>query len=61
MVKRARGHGMGTALVRHVLRVAAQEVGVGVTLHVRADNHAALKAYGRAGLVDAASWVLAVR
>lgn len=59
--RHARGRGVGTALVRHVARAAAAEVGVGVTLHVRADNAGAIATYERAGLVDVAAWVLALR
>lgn len=59
--KHARGHGIGTVLVNYVARAGVDEVGVGVTLHVRADNVGAIVAYERAGLVDVAPWILAVR
>lgn len=60
----ARGRGLGTALVAAAVRGAIAEPngqGRPVTLHVREDNHPALRAYARAGFVDQEPWRLAVR
>lgn len=58
----ARGAGLGfgavTAAVRRCLRVHG---GLPVTLHVRAENRAALRTYRGAGFVDREEWRLAVR
>ena len=59
-----RGQGLGTAMVATAVREAlAGRVTQGspVTLHVRADNDAALRAYATAGFVDHEAWRLAVR
>jgi ribosomal protein S18 acetylase RimI-like enzyme len=57
-----RGQGLGTAAVatavRHALREGASRP---VSLHVRADNTAAIHAYETAGFVDREAWRLAVR
>lgn len=59
----ARGAGLGTAAVAQAVREALAEGPAGrpVTLHVRADNVAALRAYAHAGFVDREEWRLAVR
>lgn len=58
-----RGQGLGTAAVAEAVRAALSERRVPrpVTLHVRADNRPALRAYDRAGFVDREEWRLAVR
>ena len=59
--ERARGRGLGTALVTEVLARVFDEGGPYATLHVRADNAPAVAAYRRSGLVDMGAWVLALR
>jgi uncharacterized protein len=56
-----RGRGVGGASVAAVADLLCREGAVGVTLHVRADNAAGLHAYERAGFVDRATWILALR
>lgn len=56
-----RGHGLATAVVAAVTRTLLEEGSPGVTLHVRADNDAAITAYSRAGFTDHGPWTLAVR
>lgn len=58
----ARGRGIGRALVAAATRRALEEdEGVPVSLHVRAANSAAIRAYSAAGFVDTEEWRLAVR
>jgi ribosomal protein S18 acetylase RimI-like enzyme len=59
----ARGRGLGTAAVAQAVRDAFAEGPRGrpVTLHVRADNEPALKAYAHVGFSDREEWRLAVR
>lgn len=59
----ARHVGLGRAAVAEAVRVALTEGGRrrAVSLHVRADNEPALRAYGAAGFVDVEAWRLAVR
>lgn len=59
----ARGEGLGRAAVAAAVRAALVEGGRGrvVSLHVRADNTPALRAYDAAGFDDVESWRLAVR
>lgn len=58
-----RGTGLGRAAVATAVRQALREGPRDrpVSLHVRADNTAALKAYDAAGFVDREAWRLAVR
>ncbi|HEX2027386.1 MAG TPA: GNAT family N-acetyltransferase [Nitriliruptorales bacterium] len=57
-----RGAGLGRASVAAAVRQAlAVNPTAPVTLHVRADNQAALRAYAGAGFVDREEWRLAVR
>ncbi len=58
-----RGHGLGRAAVAAAVRQSLAEGTRGrvVSLHVRADNAAALRAYEAAGFVDREAWRLAVR
>lgn len=57
-----RGSGIGTGLVTEAVRAALRDAPRRpVSLHVRADNPAALAAYDRAGFVDREQWRLAVR
>lgn len=58
-----RGRGLGTAAVVQAVRDALAEGPRDrpVTLHVRAENAPALRAYHRAGFVDREEWRLAVR
>lgn len=58
-----RGTGLGRAAVAAAVRAALVEGGQrrAVSLHVRADNVAALRAYAAAGFVDVEAWRLAVR
>jgi ribosomal protein S18 acetylase RimI-like enzyme len=56
-----RGQGLATALVAAVARSLALEGVPGVTLHVRADNTPAHRAYGSAGFVDRGPLTLALR
>lgn len=57
-----RGVGLGRAAVAAAVRQAlAVHPAAPVTLHVRADNQAALRAYAGAGFVDREEWRLAVR
>ncbi|MFP5310453.1 MAG: GNAT family N-acetyltransferase [Actinomycetes bacterium] len=59
----ARGEGLGRAAVAAAVRQALAEPPARrpVTLHVRAANDAALRAYAGAGFVDVEEWRLAVR
>ncbi len=59
----ARGSGLGRAAVATSVRQALAEGGPRrpVSLHVRGDNPAALRAYAAAGFVDREAWRLAVR
>jgi GNAT superfamily N-acetyltransferase len=58
-----RGQGIGRAAVAAAVRAALLEGprGRAVSLHVRSDNDAALRAYAAAGFVDTEAWRLAVR
>lgn len=58
-----RGSGLGRAAVAAAVRAALVEGGRGraVSLHVRADNVPALRAYAAAGFDDVEAWRLAVR
>ncbi|MDX1659886.1 MAG: GNAT family N-acetyltransferase [Nitriliruptorales bacterium] len=58
-----RGRGLGRALVAAAVRHAMAQMGVGrpISLHVRANNEPALRAYRGAGFVDREEWRLAVR
>ncbi len=58
-----RGEGIGTAMVAAAVRAATAELEPArpISLHVRADNIAALRAYVRSGFVDGEEWRLAVR
>lgn len=58
-----RGSGLGTAAVATAVRDALREGPRhrAVSLHVRADNHSALRAYATAGFLDREAWRLAVR
>lgn len=58
-----RGTGLGTAAVAAAVRQALRDGPASrpVSLHVRAQNVAALRAYARAGFVDRERWRLAVR
>jgi uncharacterized protein len=58
-----RGSGLGTAAVAAAVRQALRDGPSSrpVSLHVRAQNTPALRAYARAGFVDRESWRLAVR
>lgn len=55
-----RGRGLGRAAVAAAIRQALS-LGRPITLHVRADNAPALRAYRAAGFVDVEEWRLAVR
>lgn len=58
----ARSRGVGRALVAAATRQALAEAGdTPVSLHVRAANTAAIRAYAAAGFVDTEEWRLAVR
>jgi len=59
----ARGEGLGRAAVAAAVRGALLEDTLDrvVSLHVRADNEPALRAYAAAGFVDQEAWRLAVR
>lgn len=57
----ARGQGIATGLVAELLRGVLDDGMPSASLHVRADNTTAIRAYQRAGLVDRGPWVLAVR
>lgn len=56
-----RGHGLASRAVGMLAGDLLAEGLPGVTLHVRADNTAAIRAYHRAGFSDEARWVLALR
>lgn len=58
-----RGQGLGTAAVAAAVRRALREGSSSrpVSLHVRADNDPALRAYRTAGFTDQEAWRLAVR
>nr|MBA2529845.1 GNAT family N-acetyltransferase [Euzebyales bacterium] len=61
-VERAhRGCGIATAAVAALTRDLLAEGLPGVSLHVRADNLAAIRAYRRAGMTDRGPWTLALR
>jgi GNAT superfamily N-acetyltransferase len=60
----ARGQGIGAGMVAAAVREALAGPGQGgnaLTLHVRAENTPALRAYAHAGFVDREAWRLAVR
>lgn len=56
-----RGRGLAGAAVATIARRLVSEGIPAVTLHVRADNVPALRAYERAGFTDLCPWVLALR
>jgi ribosomal protein S18 acetylase RimI-like enzyme len=56
-----RGRGLAAGAVGELARSLLREGLPAVTLHVRADNAAAISAYQRAGFRDCASWTLALR
>lgn len=57
-----RGRGIATAAVGAlVFHLLTEERLPAVSLHVRADNEPALRAYRRAGLTDRGPWLLALR
>jgi uncharacterized protein len=56
-----RGRGLGGDAVAAVADELRREGAPGVTLHVRADNVAALRAYERGGFVVRGTWILALR
>lgn len=56
-----RGQGITAAAIATMAADVLADGLPGVTLHVRADNTAAIAAYRRAGLADRASWSLAIR
>ncbi|MDP9406059.1 MAG: GNAT family N-acetyltransferase, partial [Actinomycetota bacterium] len=56
-----RGQGIAGGAVATLARELLAEGLPGVTLHVRADNAAAIAAYRRAGLTDRGPWTLALR
>lgn len=56
-----RGQGLATGLVALVTRRLFEQEVLGVTLHVRSDNAAAIRSYERAGLVDCGAWMLALK
>ena len=56
-----RGQGITSAAVAGIVREVRLADLPGVTLHVRADNTPAIKAYRRAGLSDRGAWTLAIR
>ena len=56
-----RGRGIATGMVAAVARTLVLEGLPGVTLHVRADNTAAIRAYRRAGFTDRGALTLALR
>lgn len=56
-----RGRGVATAAVAAITARLLDEGAPGVTLHVRADNRQARRAYERAGFVDRGAWTLAIR
>lgn len=56
-----RGRGIATAAVAALVATLVGQGLPGVTLHVRADNTPALRAYRRAGFVDRGPWLLALR
>lgn len=56
-----RGRGIAARAVATIARELVAQGMPGVTLHVRADNTAGLRAYARAGFADVAVWALALR
>lgn len=56
-----RGRGIGGAAVGAVTDLLLAEGMPGITLHVRSDNAAAIRAYARAGYGDRGAWLLALR
>lgn len=56
-----RGRGIATALIRGMVDLLFAEGMPSVSLHVRADNAAAITAYARAGMSDRGAWILALR
>jgi len=56
-----RGHGIAAAAVGEIGAHLLEQGFPGVTLHVRSDNAAAIRAYERAGFTDEAALVLALR
>ena len=58
---RYRGRGIAGAAVATLSEELMADGAPGVTLHVRADNVPAIRAYERAGLVDGGPWLLALR
>lgn len=57
----SRGQGVGGGTVRTLARRQLDDGLPAVTLHVRADNVPAMRAYRRAGFVDCGAWRLALR
>ncbi|WP_010545314.1 GNAT family N-acetyltransferase [Sphingomonas elodea] len=55
LLPRARGNGLGTALIHWVQAAARAAAADAVTLHVETGNHQALRLYARLGFVDAPS------
>ena len=56
-----RGRGLATRAVAAISRQLIADGFPGVTLHVRADNSSGRAAYAKAGFVDYAAWILALR
>lgn len=56
-----RGRGITTGAIAAIVRELLLDGLPGVTLHVRADNTAAIAAYRKAGLTDRGPWTLAIR
>ena len=56
-----RGQGITTGAIAAMVRELLLDGLPGVTLHVRADNAAAIAAYRKAGLTDRGAWTLAIR
>lgn len=61
VVSERRGQGLASRAVAAISRHLVAEGLPGITLHVRADNIAGIRAYERAGFEDLAAWVLALR
>ena len=56
-----RGQGITSAAIAAIIREIRLSDLPGATLHVRADNAPAIKAYRRAGMDDRGPWTLAIR